>query len=78
MPCVHSKSFDPQNPKGNIANKIFFIMSKYKPYYLLFKKCSKKQLSFEARGNISEFKMELMSLGLSKQIVNGLHARMML
>ena len=78
MPCVHSKFAGSNNPKGNIAEKIIFIMHKYKPFYLLFKKCSKKQLSFEANGTISEFKMELMCLGLPKQIINGLHARMML
>jgi len=78
MPAVNSKFFNFENPKGNITDKILFLLHKYKPAYLHFKKCSKKQLSFEAKAHISEFKMELMSLGLPKQIVNGLHSRMML
>ena len=78
MPAVNSKFFNFENPKGNIAEKTFLIMHKYKPCYLVYKKCPKKQLSFEANDMISQFKMELMCLGLPKQVVNGLHARMML
>ena len=78
MPGVYSKMLDPQNHKGNIAEKVVFIMRKYKPYYKNFRKCTKKQISFEAQAKIDEFKMELMCLGLPKEVVNGLHSRMML
>ena len=78
MPAVHSKEVDFLNPKGTITDKLFFILSKYKLSYKQFKevKCY-KQLSFEARRTVSQFKMEVMSLGYPKEVAEGLHARLM-
>ena len=74
-----SKPVDFQNPKGTIADKVFIIMHRYKPFYKIFKTpFSMKLISFEAKAKISQFKMEIMALGLPKQVAEGLHARMML
>ena len=75
MPAVLSKFV--KTEKLDIKEQILDIMDKYKPIYTYFRRSSKKQLSFEAQDTISQFKMEIMALGLPKEVAEALHGRMM-
>ena len=76
MPAVHSKKMQSLDQLP-VDVQILFIMKKYKNSYIPLQGASKKHISFEGQRAISNFKMEIMSLGLPKQVAERLHAEMM-
>ena len=77
MPAVHSKFMYLENFKGSLVEQILLIMTKYKPLYAGFRRCSKRKLSYEAQDVISQFKSEIMSLGLPKNAAEAIHGKML-
>ena len=71
MPAVLSKFH-----KNQLVSEILTIVGKYKGRYSVIKKTPKKLLSKEALNMISRFKMHLMMLGLPKDAINLIHAKM--